>query len=203
MDVKCHYWSSGHQSNGSTSGWTLDSRSLGSGFKCHQDLGFSRSSGFFLQKITRTLVLHKGVQIWSSGSQVKLVWLGWVWRLGCRRCLDDISTLPQFSGRSGSAWGGWHHNSKFLEPGPFLERLWSPSWYSNWLKQAGVPGLFLLTLVWLGAWKNFQLLISKGTKRPTITFLSPTTDPPFIGSIIAPLACTVLGLVFSATNGQA
>ena len=31
-----------------------------------------------------------------------------------RRCLDDITTPPQFSGLSGSTWGRWHHNSNFF-----------------------------------------------------------------------------------------
>ena len=33
-----------------------------------------------------------------------------------------------------------------LRPGPFTERLWSPSLYSYLLKQAGVPNLIQLPL---------------------------------------------------------
>ena len=64
-----------------------------------------------------------------------------------QRCLDDITTLPQFSGMLGSAWHWWHRVSVFLEPGQFSEHLWSPSWHSYLLLKAGVPNLIILPLV--------------------------------------------------------
>ena len=42
-----------------------------------------------------------------------------------QRCLDDITTLPQFSGMLGSAWHWWHRVSAFLKAGQFSEHLWS------------------------------------------------------------------------------
>ena len=43
-----------------------------------------------------------------------------------RRCLDDITTPPLFSGQLGSAWGRWQHNSALLEQDKFSERLEVP-----------------------------------------------------------------------------
>ena len=63
------------------------------------------------------------------------------------RCLNDITTLPQFSVKSGSTRGWWGHVSTFLEPGLFSEHLWSQVDTLIYCWRLECPTLFYL--IWL------------------------------------------------------